>query len=379
VSSCREGLPERPRKRRNNSSQSNGNPSKSSNSRRVEVTDKKVQAKKALDRSSKKLEQLESLHERSNGSLQLSETGRLRLSSDSFQRKSRILPSFDLKLTDLTGSPLPDSGSNEDEDELPEPLCLVKNYKDLDDKRALSISPATRYSDPELDTLIRNSPLENRAQGLQNMSPLHPASDRVVDLSNESPGTSMRTSLLKRPATTIGEAPVAKRSRYSPISGDVDDNILTESSGTKNYTSPSMPSKIFYEQNTSSAEQQDDSSEPLFLSSPSEDMHTKVSETLYEPGFYEGDTDFDFFYFDVLPVPETWSSQVDEFEKPSEIASYNPQPSLPDETSYVSLPREQISDCLQASHLGDTETVGGDTELDPYADFEAWLLQEVVE
>jgi hypothetical protein len=380
VSSCRDGLLERPRKRRNNSSETNGDPSKSSNSRRVEVTDKKVQAKKALDRSNKKLEQLESLHGRSSGSLQLSETGRLRLSADSFQRKPRILPSFDLKLTDLSNSALLDSGigSNEDEDELPEPLGLVKNDKDLDEKRAISISPETRYSDPELDALIRNLPSENCAQGLQNMSSPRPAADRVVGLSEESPEVSMKTSLPKRHATTIGETPVAKRPRCSSISGE-DDSSLTESSGSKNLASPSMASKIFYKQNTC-AKQQDDSPEPLFLSSPpQQNANSKVSDTLCEPSFYEGDLDFDLSYFDVLPAPETWShstvSLIDESEKQAEIASYTPQRSLSDEASHVCLPREQVSDCLYTNNLGDTEACNGDTELDPFTEFEAWLLQ----
>ncbi|KAJ7047198.1 P-loop containing nucleoside triphosphate hydrolase protein [Mycena alexandri] len=119
--------------------------------------------KKATSRPDTTMQNLERLHERTNGSLKLPEGGRLKLEPmNELKRKQRPPINFNVELTQLSdGKPVASyaiADLKDDDDDLPEPHELLKPTKFVPKKR--DPSPETNYSDSEIDSLIRHAPSE---------------------------------------------------------------------------------------------------------------------------------------------------------------------------------------------------------------------------
>jgi ATP-dependent DNA helicase HFM1/MER3 len=116
--------------------------------------------KPQLDR---RLEQLESLHERTN-SMKMSGGQRLKLDSPEKakgKRKRKPVPNFDIDFTDLTDgdskahtSQIPPDDNLNDDDDLPEPCELLKPPQQ-------GTSSPSNYSNSELEALICNAPVDD--------------------------------------------------------------------------------------------------------------------------------------------------------------------------------------------------------------------------
>ncbi|KAJ6531293.1 hypothetical protein B0H19DRAFT_1242397 [Mycena capillaripes] len=117
---------------------------------------------KKVNQPDTRMDNLEKLHERTNVSLKLPEGGRLKLeSTNKLKRKQRPPINFSVELTQLSdGKPATSyalADLDDDDDDLPEPHELLNSPKFVSKKR--DPSPETNYSDSEIDSLIRNAPL----------------------------------------------------------------------------------------------------------------------------------------------------------------------------------------------------------------------------
>ncbi|KAJ7709458.1 hypothetical protein B0H17DRAFT_1190666 [Mycena rosella] len=152
---CRDGLaepPKQPKKRGEASSEPNRETSSAAS------PDASKKPKKKTNRPDSTMGNLERLHERTNVSLKLPESGRLKLEPASeLKRKQRPPINFSVELTQLSDGKTPMSYGvadlDDDDDDLPEPHELLKSAKS-----AAKSSSETSYSDSEIDSLIRHVP-----------------------------------------------------------------------------------------------------------------------------------------------------------------------------------------------------------------------------
>ncbi|KAJ6618834.1 Sec63 Brl domain-containing protein [Mycena sp. CBHHK59/15] len=153
--SCRDGLPQQPKKR---TMASSGN-SKTERSP-APSPPLPIKPKKANNRPDSTMQDLERLHERTNVSLKLPEGGRLKLEPASDLKRKRKPANFDVELSQLDHQePSISFGVadlDDDDDDLPMPHELLKSTKPAIGKQ--ESSPKTDYSDSEIDSLIRNAP-----------------------------------------------------------------------------------------------------------------------------------------------------------------------------------------------------------------------------
>lgn len=134
----------------------------------------KTKPKTSAARSDHTLEDLETIHKRTNvtDSLKLPEGRRLKLEPvPSAKTKSKPRPNFDIKFADLKDDK-PSAYSydlkdiDEDADDLPEAHEIL-TLQHLSTKS--SLSPETNYSSSEIDALIRDAPLEMTTTQKDNM------------------------------------------------------------------------------------------------------------------------------------------------------------------------------------------------------------------
>lgn len=252
--SCRDGLAEPPpssKKRNANVAEKSktGTNQSSHMSTGVHMVPADViptKSKKHFVQPDRRLEQLESLHERTNvkSSLQLPDGKRLKLdASDQPNRKRKPVPDFDIEFTDLNDEKISNmhriaDDIDADETDLPEPYDLLNPIPISGSK--CTPSSDTNYSNSETDALIRDLPLHDDLKG----SPAIRTKNNTAikkDRSSESwysqrlPSTLALSPTLKRKLATSDVNPEAKRSRLqtgeverkspSPISHSYHDKV----------------------------------------------------------------------------------------------------------------------------------------------------------
>jgi hypothetical protein len=232
LSSCRDGLSELP------------HPSK----KRASITAKKVKtehsvalsdakpvppkikmttARKTTDR---KLNDLQTLHERTNvtGNLKLSESHRLKVDSpDQLKRKRKPLPGFKLELADLN-DPHPSNTISyelndidaDDDDDLPEAHDITKAIGPSITEQIPSSD--TNYSNSDIDSLIRAVPLDEIKYRDFKASHDIPFKNKASKKYSGKHGTlaSNSETPMKRARLTGAISPPAKRVRYANSNSD---------------------------------------------------------------------------------------------------------------------------------------------------------------
>ncbi|GLB34810.1 putative sec63 Brl domain containing protein [Lyophyllum shimeji] len=160
---CREGLPEKPKKRGSAGKQRQDSPKRPA-ARTAAQTRPKTASRKTPDR---RLEELESLHARSSvtANLRLSPESRLKVDSPTkLKRTRKAIPDFNIMFTELrenteavktTGY---DSTEIEDDDDLPEASDIPPAPPDT---KSWTPPSETNYSNSDIDSLIRAVPLDN--------------------------------------------------------------------------------------------------------------------------------------------------------------------------------------------------------------------------
>ncbi|KAF5380937.1 hypothetical protein D9615_004089 [Tricholomella constricta] len=160
---CRDGLPDKPKKRGAIGKPST-EPPKQPEPTAAAPTKHKDSIRKTIDR---RLDQLESLHERSSvtRNLKLSPGHRLKLDSPTeLRRKRKAIPDFDVQFTELKDPQTSkargyDATYIDDDDDLPEALDILKSLPTPTRPRT---SPSeTDYSNSDIDSLIRAVPLDD--------------------------------------------------------------------------------------------------------------------------------------------------------------------------------------------------------------------------
>lgn len=182
--SCRDGLrdPPKPPKKR---AITQGEIQRDTSSSPVRS---KPKTKKIDPRPDREMEALEQLHERANFNLKLPEGQRLKLENPSSQlkRKRNPIPDPHIDLVVLNDSGGPSSSKYEigeiddDDDNLPEAHDLLNSTSRPAPKRAPSVD--TNYSVSDIDSLIRNIPLDevdqNDSQEINQSPPSSPPKKR---------------------------------------------------------------------------------------------------------------------------------------------------------------------------------------------------------
>ncbi|EGN95664.1 hypothetical protein SERLA73DRAFT_76746 [Serpula lacrymans var. lacrymans S7.3] len=282
----------------------------------------KVKRNKTSHQSDSALRQLETLHKgaHTERNLKLSEGQRLKLanevSGDFTQRKSRVTPNFDLEFTTLRRTKSPAArhllhGDLDDEEELPDISNLLHDAIDTTRQSKTPLSSETGYSDSEIDSLIRNLPLEEEV-----IEPLNSQGQRTifwkaghkreksVSPRNDHYETQNKSPPIKKPKFDVdGEY------RFGSPSGLLDDKV---NSGrvdairkfihehTQKSTSSVSPGKVQRQ-------------EQLFLSNFSDqDEDTPRGNTLKSTA--RGHTDDNFYWdescFDILPATSSLTATL---------------------------------------------------------------------
>jgi len=176
----------------------------------------KAKSKKTTGRPDRRLEQLKSLHERSNVTGSLPEGGRLKLESTSQPTRNRKpVPDFTIEFADLndtrpsTSVKYDTADIDDDDDDLPEPHDILNpSYRS---PRKGAPSSETNYSNSEVDSLIRGVPLDEELDRNELLAiPVrHKTPMKHVETPSETLQSTRSPSLKRAPG--IGNGPPPKK------------------------------------------------------------------------------------------------------------------------------------------------------------------------
>ncbi|KAF8077800.1 Sec63 Brl domain-containing protein [Lyophyllum atratum] len=358
---CRDGLADKP-KRRGSAGKTVLESPKRPATRPIAVSAKAEKStRKPTDR---RLEELESLHSRSNvtTNLKLSPGHRLKLDRASeLKRKRKLIPDFNIEFTVLRDSQAAkttgyDSADIEEDDDLPEAFDILQTL--ATHPRPWTSPSENTYSNSDMDSLIRAVPLddievsttEHLKDGEENEKQHKAISKSEL---TPSPDHSMRG----RSARSI--SPPRKRRRYEVVQGQRSVALQPQPSNTVHFQEFSP------EPNRSSKNQA--LFRPTSSDEPSENQDRR------EPIDFSGglcvldDSDFS-LDSDYLELP---------LATPDLTFSTSAIAELEDETHRVENVSQILKDLPDATADSDSENVKD--EVDEFAELDAWINSAAVE